>query len=148
MIYVVWFLVGIGLLLAELHSAAFYAVFLGVGAFAAGILAFVVPDSAVWVQALVACAVAAIGVVLVRPRFSTRFIHSGGGTASRGVHGGFVGEHALATDPIGGELHPGHVRLAGESWLAISEDGSEIGGDSSVIVTAVRGTTLVVRPAG
>jgi membrane protein implicated in regulation of membrane protease activity len=43
-IYIVWFLVGIGLL-AELHSAAFYAVFLGVGAFAAGILAFVVPDN-------------------------------------------------------------------------------------------------------
>ena len=148
MIYVIWFVVGVVLLLSELHTAAFYAVFLGVGAFAAGILAFVLPDSPIWVQAVVAVIVAMIGVLLIRPRFATRFLHHLGGSASRGVHGGFVGEHALATDPIGDELHPGHVRLAGESWLAISHDGSEIGGDASVIVTAVRGTTLVVRPAG
>jgi membrane protein implicated in regulation of membrane protease activity len=147
-IYFAWLVLGVGLLLAELHSAAFYAIFLGVGALLAGVLAFVLPDSPIWVQAFVALAVAVIGVALVRPRFANRFIRNGGGTASRGVHGGFVGEHALATDPIGDELHPGHVRLAGENWLAISDDGSEIGGDASVIVTAVRGTTLVVRPAG
>ena len=148
MIYIIWFLVGVVLLLSELHTAAFYAVFLGVGAFAAGLLALVLPDSPIWLQAVLAVVVAGAGVAVIRPRFATRFIHRTGGTASRGVHGGFVGEHALATDPIGDELHPGHVRLAGESWLAISHDGSEIGGDSSVIITAVRGTTLVVRPAG
>jgi membrane protein implicated in regulation of membrane protease activity len=147
-IYIIWLVVGVALLLAELHTAAFYAVFLAVGAFAAGILAFLLPDSAIWLQAILALAVAMIGVGLIRPRFTSRFIRRGGGTASRGVHGGFVGEQALATDPIGDELHPGHVRLAGESWLAISHDGSEIGGNAAVIVTAVRGTTLVVRPAG
>ena len=148
MIYIIWFVVGVVLLLGELHSAAFYAIFLGFGALAAGVLALVAPDSPIWVQAFVALAVAVIGVALIRPRFATRFLRHEGGTASRGVHGGFVGEHALATDAIGDELHPGHVRLAGESWLAVSHDGSEIGGDASVIVTAVRGTTLVVRPAG
>jgi membrane protein implicated in regulation of membrane protease activity len=147
-IYIVWLVLGVGLLLAELHTASFYAIFLGVGAIVAGVLAFVLPDSPVWFQAFVALAVAVVGVALVRPRFATRFLRHEGGSASRGVHGGIVGEHALATDPIGDELHPGHVRLAGESWLAISADGAEIGGDASVIVTAVRGTTLVVRPAG
>ena len=148
MIYIIWFVVGVVLLLGELHTAAFYAIFLGVGAFAAGLLALLVPDSPIWVQALLALVVAIVGVAIVRPRFATRFLRHQGGAASRAVHGGFVGEQALATDPIGDELHPGHVRLAGESWLAISHDGSEIGGDAPVIITAVRGTTLVVRPAG
>jgi len=147
-IYIIWFVVGVVLLLGELHTAAFYAIFLGVGAFAAGLLALLVPDSPIWVQALLALVVAIVGVAIVRPRFATRFLRHQGGAASRAVHGGFVGEQALATDPIGDELHPGHVRLAGESWLAISHDGSEIGGDAPVIITAVRGTTLVVRPAG
>ncbi len=148
MIYIVWLVLGVGLLLAELHTAAFYAIFLGVGALAAGVLAFVLPDSPIWLQAALALVVAIVGVAIVRPRFATRFLSHTGGSASRGVHGGFVGEHALATDPIGDELHPGHVRLAGESWLAISDDGSEIDGNAPVIITAVRGTTLVVRPAG
>jgi membrane protein implicated in regulation of membrane protease activity len=147
-IYIVWFALGVGLLLAELHTAAFYPIFLAVGAFVAGFLAFVEPGSAVWLQAVVALAVSVLGVVLIRPRFAKRYLHHSEGTASRGVYGGFVGERALTTDPIGDELHPGHVRLAGESWLAISDDGSEIDGNASVIVTSVRGTTLVVRPAG
>ena len=148
MIYIVWLVLGVGLLLAELHTAAFYAIFLGVGSLVAGVLAFVLPDSPIWVQAFLALAIAVVGVAIVRPRFATRFLSRTGGSASRGVHGGFVGEHALATDPIGDELHPGHVRLAGESWLAISDDGSAIDGNAPVIITAVRGTTLVVRPAG
>ena len=51
-------------------------------------------------------------------------------------------------DIVGDELHPGHVRLAGEAWLAITEDHSTIGASAAVVVSAVRGTTLVVRPAG
>jgi membrane protein implicated in regulation of membrane protease activity len=146
-IYILWFALGVGLLLAELHTAAFYPIFLGVGALVAGVLAFLAPDSAIWVQAGVALAVSVIGVVLIRPRFARRYLQRSASGGSRGVHGGFVGERALATDPIGDELHPGHVRLSGETWLAISHDGREIGGDAPVIVTAVRGTTLVVRPA-
>lgn len=145
--YIGWFIIGLLLLVAELHTAAFYAMFLGLGAFAAGVMAFVLPDSPLWVQAVVALAVAVVGVVLVRPWFTKRFIRQGQGAISPGTHGGFVGERALATDPIGDELHPGHVRLAGEYWLAFCDDGSEIQGDTSVVITAVRGTTLVVRSA-
>lgn len=144
-VYVVWFILGLLLLVAEMHTAAFYAMFLGLGAFAAGVLAFVLPDSPLWAQAVLALAVSLIGVVLVRPWFTKRFIHQGRGALSPGTHGGFVGEHALATDAIGDELHPGHVRLAGENWLAFCEDGSEIQGNTSVVITAVRGTTMVVR---
>ena len=72
-------------------------------------------------------------MVLIRPRFAKRYLqHSERRPPRRAVYGGFVGERALATDPIGDELHPGHVRLAGESWLAISHDGSEIDGDATV----------------
>jgi membrane protein implicated in regulation of membrane protease activity len=147
-IYILWFIFGVLLLLAELHTAAFYPIFLAVGAFVAGVLALLVPDSPLWLQAIVALIVAVVGVILVRPRLADHYLRRSADAASRGVHGGFVGERALATDLIGDELHPGHVRLAGESWLAISADGSEIDGDAPVIVTDVRGTTLVVRPAG
>ncbi len=146
-IYAFWFVAGLALLVLELASTTFFSIFLAVGAFAAGVLAFVLPDTALWFQAVVAIAVAMVGVVLVRPFVSKRLRRRGDAPLTPGVHGGFVGQRALALDEIGEELHPGHVRLAGETWLAFSEDHQTIPSGAPVIVSAVRGTTLAVRPA-
>ena len=147
-VHVVWFLIAIALLVVELASTTFYAIFLAAGAAVAGLMAFFFPDSPSWLQAVVAVAVAVAGVVLVRPILGRRLHGRGGDAISPGVHGGFVGQRALSTDTIGDELHPGHVRLAGEVWLAYTDAHQPIDGGVPVIVSAVRGTTLVVRPAG
>jgi membrane protein implicated in regulation of membrane protease activity len=47
---------------------------------------------------------------------------------------------------VGDDRHLGHVRLAGERWLAASGSGLPIPADTIVLVTAVRGTTLTVWP--
>jgi len=39
----------------------------------------------------------------------------------------------------------GHVRIFGETWLAVTADGSQIPPSTAVIVTNVQGTTLTVR---
>jgi membrane protein implicated in regulation of membrane protease activity len=146
--YAIWFVAALALLVLELASTTFFSIFLAVGAFAAGLLAFFVPDSAVWIQAVLAIAVAMLGVVVGRPFLRQRLRRQGEPPLTPGVHGGFVGQRALGLDEIGDELHPGHVRLAGETWLAFSADHLLIPSGAPVIVTAVRGTTLVVRPAG
>jgi Membrane protein implicated in regulation of membrane protease activity len=143
--YQIWFVAALALLVLELASTTFFSIFLALGAFAAGIVAFVVPASAAWIQATTAIVVALLGVVLGRPFLSRRLRRQGEGPLTPGVHGGFVGQRALPTDQVGDELHPGHVRLAGETWLAFSEDHQTIAKGVPVIVTAVRGTTLVVR---
>jgi membrane protein implicated in regulation of membrane protease activity len=145
-IYAIWFVAALALLVLELASTTFFAIFLAVGAFAAGLLAFFVPDSAVWLQAVLAIGVAMLGVVVFRPLVSRRLRRTGEPPLTPGVHGGFVGQRALPVDEIGDELHPGHVRLAGETWLAFSHDHEPIAAGAPVVVTAVRGTTLVVRP--
>jgi membrane protein implicated in regulation of membrane protease activity len=147
-IYAIWFVAALGLLVLELASTTFFSIFLAVGAFAAGLLAFFVPDSAIWIQAVLAIAVAMLGVVVGRPFLRQRLRRQGEPPLTPGVHGGFVGQRALGLDEIGDELHPGHVRLAGETWLAFSADHLLIPSGAPVVVTAVRGTTLVVRPAG
>src|SRR5436190_16291848 len=146
-IYAIWFVAALALLVLELASTTFFSIFLAVGAFAAGLLAFLVPDSAVWIQAVVAIAVAMLGVVVGRPFLRQRLRRQGEPPLTPGVHGGFVGQRALGLDEIGDELHPGHVRLAGETWLAFAEDHRPIPTGAPVIVTAVPGTTLAVRPA-
>lgn len=146
-IYAIWFVAALALLVLELASTTFFSIFLAVGAFAAGLLAFFVPDSAIWIQAVVAIAVAMLGVVVGRPFLRQRLRRHGEPPLTPGVHGGFVGQRALGLDEIGDELHPGHVRLAGETWLAFAEDHRPIPTGAPVVVTAVRGTTLAVRPA-
>ena len=146
-IYVAWFVAALALLVLELASTTFYSIFLAIGAAAAGLLAFVEPNTPVWIQAVVAIVVAILGVVLGRPFLRQRLRRQGEGPLTPGVHGGFVGQRVLAIDELGDELHPGHVRLAGELWLAFSTDHRPIAAGAPVIVTAVRGTTLAVRPA-
>ena len=142
---VAWLVLGVALLLFELHHMAFYALFGSAGAFAAAGVAAVAPD-AIPAQTAVAVAVAAVGVAAMRPYLSKTFhqrrdnLH-----VARGVHGGLVGQEAITLDDVGPAHHVGHVRLAGERWLAVSGGGT-IPAGTPVLVMAVQGTTLQVWP--
>lgn len=140
-----WLVIGIGLLLFEMHHLAFYALFGAVGAFAAAIVALISPDATA-LQGGVAVVVAAVGVVTLRPYVSRALHHPRGGQVALGVHGGIVGTEAMTLDEVGDAHRPGHVRLVGERWLAYSGGGGAIAPHTKVLVTAVEGTTLVVLP--
>jgi membrane protein implicated in regulation of membrane protease activity len=141
----VWIVVCLLLVGVELHHMAFFAMFGAIGAAASAVVAVVAP-SAVVAQVVVAVGVAAAGVVLVRPQVSQAFAHRGHGTAIGGVHGGLIGARGLTIDEVKLDAS-GHVRILGESWLAVTADGSSIPPSTPVIVTNVVGTTLTVRAA-
>jgi membrane protein implicated in regulation of membrane protease activity len=142
---VAWLLFGAVLLLFELHHLAFYALFGTIGSLAAAVVAWLAP-SAIGAQAGVAVGVALVGVVAVRPLVSKAFEHNHGGHVARGVHGGLAGQEAITLDKVGDAHAVGHVRLAGERWLAVSGGEATISAGTTVLVTAVHGTTLVVLP--
>ena len=141
-----WLVLGILLVAVELTHFAFFALFGALGAFAAAIVAWIAP-STVPLQVFVAVAVAGLGIWLVRPLISDAFHQRRQhGHVSPGVHGGLVGQEVLTLDAVGDASTPGHVRLAGERWLAVSGGDLAIPAGTKVIVTAVAGTTLVVWP--
>ena len=140
----VWLVLCVALVLFELHHLAFYALFVAIGCLAGAAVALVAPD-AFGAQAGVAVIVSLAGVFLARPYVSRTFHHHKGGHVTLGVHGGLVGQEAVTLDEVGDARHLGHVRLAGERWLATT-GGPTIAAGSSVVVTAVRGTTLEVWP--
>ena len=141
---IAWVVLGVGLLLFEMHHMAFYALFGAIGALAAALVAVFLPDAIV-LQGLVAVVLTIVGVVAARPYVSRVFHRHRGGHVTRGVHGGLIGQEAVTLDDVGDEHSIGHVRLAGERWLAIS-GGSNIPSGTPVLVTALRGTTLIVWP--
>jgi len=143
---VAWVIAGVVLLGIELHHFAFYAVFVAAGCFAAAIVAFALPD-AFLLQALAAVAIAILGILLVRPRVDAALQHHRrAGNLSPGVHGGLVGQEVVTLDRVGGPGRAGHVHLAGERWLAVSGADHPIAAGTTVLVTAVDGTTLIVWP--
>jgi len=142
---IAWVVVGVVLLGIELHHLAFYALFAAVGCLAAAVVAIALPD-ALPLQVLAAVVVAGAGILLVRPRVSAALEHRRADGLSPGVHGGLVGQEVVTLDRVGGPDGAGHVRLAGERWLAVSGSHDPIPAGTTVLVTAVAGTTLVVWP--
>jgi membrane protein implicated in regulation of membrane protease activity len=142
-VLVVWIVVTALLVAVELHHLAFFAMFGAIGAGAAAVVAVVAPD-AVAVQVVTAAAVAAAGVVAVRPYVSKTFASRRGGAVVHGVHGGLVGARGTTVDEV--PYHErGHVRLLGETWLAVAADEKPIAAATPVVVVAVSGTTLTVK---
>src|SRR5258708_39985254 len=56
-----------------------------------------------------------------------------------------IGQSAPVIEEIGGTHRPGHVRIAGESWPAITADDSVIPAGSAIVVEGLRQATLMVR---
>ena len=139
---VVWVVLALALLAVEMHHVAFYALFGAIGAGVAATVAVVAPG-AVALQAAAALCSTALGVMLVRPYVSRAFGQRHHGRVAVGVHGGLIGERVIVLDTVSGRPG-GHVRLAGEVWLATSGTDDLIPAGASAIVSGVTGTTLTV----
>ena len=147
-LWLVWLVGGLALLGIELHSQAFFAFFLAVGAFGAAIVAATVSEQW-WPSVVVFAGISTAGLLLVRPVFVRISERRAGpplqlpGPAGVGT---LVGQPALTLDSVGDEHHPGHAQLAGERWLAVTDAPGGLAPDTAVKVVAVRGTTLVIAP--
>jgi membrane protein implicated in regulation of membrane protease activity len=85
------------------------------------------------------------GVVLARPPLM-RYLERRRAPELLSGAEAMIGQEAPVIDDLEGRHHPGHVRVAGESWPAVSEDGGRIPAGSVVKVIALRQATLVVSP--
>jgi membrane protein implicated in regulation of membrane protease activity len=141
----VWVLLTAALLATEATvSTAFYAFFLALGA-AAGVIASAA-GAPLAVQLITVGAVDLLGLAAVRPNLMRR-MGAHGSEVIEGFHSSLVGQQAITVDEVGDEHHPGHALLLGERWLAVSESDKPLPPESKVIVSSVKGTTLVVRSA-
>ncbi|MEO5722760.1 MAG: NfeD family protein [Ilumatobacteraceae bacterium] len=142
---IVWIVLAAVLLAVELHHLAFFACFAAGGAAVAAVAAAVEP-SAIALQIGIAVGVTTVGVVAVRPYVSKAFASRHEGAVIHGVHGGLVGARGVTIDEVPYDTS-GHIRLLGETWLAVAADEKPIAPSTPVVVTSVRGTTLTVRAA-
>ncbi len=149
MFFGLWVALTVAFIVLEVHTQAFYALFVAVGAAAAAIAALVRAD--LWLQGVLFAALTVGGWALIRPTLRARFERSAPIPKVRGIQAsadGLVGQPAMTVDTVGDEHHPGHALFAGERWLAVTDATEPLPAQVPVVVVAVRGTTLLVRAAG
>jgi membrane protein implicated in regulation of membrane protease activity len=136
-----WVIVAIVFAIAEVMTVALFAVFITVGALGAAVVSLL--HFNLLVQAIVFGVIGVVGILVARPYLVDR-LHIGRPTLRSGADS-MVGQQAVLIEPIGGLEQPGHVKIAGELWPALTEDGSALPATTPVIVTALRSTVLIVR---
>ena len=134
---------GLALLLgvAELFSLDLVLLMLAAGA-VGGVVTSLVTDLVV-VQFLVAIVVSIGMLAVVRPGLAAKLST---GPELRLGHGKLVGQQALVTESVAA-LHPGRIKLAGETWSALPYDETlTIEPGQTVEVFEIRGATAYVHP--
>ena len=138
----VWLAVALAFGVAEVITTAFYALFIVVGALAAAVAAQL--GAPLGIQVVIFAVVAVTGVLAARPPLMHYLERRKAPELLSGAES-MIGQDARVIDDINGPHDPGHVRIGGESWLAVSESGQPIPAGATVQVVALRQTTLVVK---
>lgn len=134
----IWLIVGVGLIVAEVLSGDLVLLMLGLGALAGAASAAITGNPIVDVAVF---GVASIGLlVLARPALKRRFL---AGPSVKTNTEALVGAQAVTLSAV--DSHGGQVKLAGDVWSARSlTEGQPIEPGTTVTVVEISGATAVV----
>ncbi len=143
--WIIWLILGVGLIIAEIFTLGFVLFWFGIGALAAAVAGWLGLGFAG--QFLIFAVVSVAMTVLSRTILYDYLPHGTGGDLKSGVDAlpGKIGTVTIASK---GALNEGAVRVFGSEWTAfpIDEDGVLTEGEK-VEVVEVRGSSIYVRRA-
>ncbi|MEP6903614.1 MAG: NfeD family protein [Actinomycetota bacterium] len=141
--WILWIILGVGLIIAEIFTLGFVLFWFGVGAFVAALAGFLGFGFG-W-QFLAFAVVSSVLTAMSRTIFSNYFSHGDEETIKMGVDSlpGKIGTVSLASK---GALHEGAVKVFGSTWTAfpIDEETPLIEGEK-VEVIQIKGSSIYVR---
>ena len=136
----IWLIVGILLVIAEVLSGDFVLVMLGAAALAAaGVTALGAGD----LVSVLVFAVSSVGLIVGARPFVKKRLQLGSGIKMH--HEALLGARAIALTQV--TEHGGQVKIGGDTWSARTLDGSVIEEGEAVTVVEISGATAVVIAA-
>ncbi len=137
----IWFIVGLVMVLLEFAIPGVIVIFFGVGAWVTAILVAIFPAMALWVQLMIFTVFSLVSLALLRGLLKKRFFSDQEGAESEGLDD-YIGKKAVVEKAIkDGE---GKVRFKGVSWGAFSDE--DIAEGTSVMIVAKDSIKLKVKP--
>ncbi len=140
---ILWVILGVGLIIAEMFTLGFVLLWFGIGAVAAALVGFLGFGFA-W-QFLVFALVSVALTAMSRTIFSNYFSRSDEDSIKTGVDA-LPGKIGTVSSASQGALHEGAVKVFGSTWTAfpIDDETPLIEGDK-VEVVQVKGSSIYVR---
>lgn len=138
--WLTWAILGLALIGFEMITPSFFIIWFGVGALAAALVAKL-GLSLVW--QLTAFLVCTVTLLAYTRKFA---IKVQGGRDTKTGYAALVGKTAIVTKRISAHTGTGLVKVLGEEWSALAETDRNISPGEKVLVVAVTGVRLIVRP--
>lgn len=135
-----WIFLGALACATEIFVPTFFLFWFGLGAFAAAITSLFFD---VVVQIIVFIVVSAVLVIFTRP-IALKILQRKDSPRKISIDS-IIGSSAIVIETIDAEKNTGKIKVDGDVWRAITDDGSVIYIDSHVIILKVDGTKLIVR---
>jgi membrane protein implicated in regulation of membrane protease activity len=145
LLWILWAVLGLGLIVAEIFTPGFVLLWFGVGALAAALAAVV--GLGLPVQFLVFCAVSVALTLASRTIFSRYFVlaEEEGGVLKSGVDA-LPGKVGTVVSSSAGALQEGAVKVFGSTWTAYPAEGEgPLEAGDRVVVESIRGASIYVR---
>jgi len=121
---IIWFIVGLVLILMEFVIPGLVIVFFGVGAWVAAIFVWIFPNMAFWVQMMIFTVFSVVTLVFLRRSLKKRFFADQEGADTEGVDD-YIGKTAVVEKAIvDGD---GKVDYRGASWAAYADEDIPVG---------------------
>lgn len=143
-LWILWLVLGVGLIIAEIFTLGFVLLWFGIGAIAAALVGLL---GGGFLLQFLAFAIVSVGLTMMsRTIFANYFSHGEGDRMKSGVDA-LPGKVGTVTAASKGALNEGAVKVFGSTWTAfpIDEETKLIEGEK-VEVVEVRGSSVYVRP--
>lgn len=138
---IIWLVVGVGLMIAEIFTLGFVLFWFGIGAIVAAVAGLL--GAGVGLQFLIFALVSIALTVMSRTIFS-RFLPSQGEHFRTGVDS-LPGKVGTVTTASRGALNEGAVKVYGSTWTAYPVDDVALNEGEKVEVVEVKGSSIYVR---
>jgi membrane protein implicated in regulation of membrane protease activity len=146
LMWVLWVVLGVALIVAEIFTFGFVLFWFGIGAFAAALAGFL--GVGLVGQFVVFAVVSVALTVLSRTIFSNLYQHGDVNKFKTGIDS-LPGQIGTVTGASKGALDSGEVKVFGSTWTAFPEEGEKpLMEGEKVEVVRVQGASIYVRRIG
>ena len=142
-VYMIWAVVAAALIIAEIFSASFAAVWFGIGAIFASVISYFNIGGDQYTIGLQWVAFILVSILLFL-LFRKKLLNINSKTVNNFGVDRLLGCVGVVTEEINNITGSGRIEVEGENWLAASKNDVDIEVGEKVVVSKISGTRLIV----